>query len=77
MINQLRFYLSQSPKSSPVNVLMGDVQFPLTAGELAEARLASCFLGACAFTLGATPDWEPFNFAESLSEYVRYMRDGG
>ena len=44
---------------------------------IAESRLSNCFLGACAFTLGATPDWEAFNFTDSLQEYVRYMRDGG
>lgn len=42
---------------------------------VSESGVGSKFLGAAAFTLGATEDWRRFDFSESLSDYEKYMRE--
>lgn len=42
---------------------------------LARSKIAHAFLGAAAFTLGATDDWDNFDFTNSLAEYIKYMKE--
>ena len=39
-----------------------------------ESGLRGSLIGAAAFTLGTTEDWQRFDFSSSLADYERYMR---